>query len=326
VVWADLLAADLASHLADFAPLIPRKLLNVPVGDQERWRQLCTELELYRELASYPQRCRLAATKLAKWDDEAPDLAAVADALLAGAATVDRLVSDLDAIADTAERLVLQMDFGFLYDRRRGLFSIGYRPAASALDTSCYDLLASEARLASLVAIAKGEVPVRHWFRLGRPLTGKAHSPALCSWSGSMFEYLMPALVMHSPAGSLLDTSCARAVRRHREYGREMGLPWGVSESAFNVRDQAFTYQYADFGVPGLGLKRGLGRNHVISPYATALATIYGANDAVRNFAALQSFGARGSYGFYDALDFTPAGSKHITQGQVALPEGGGLQ
>ena len=128
-----------------------------------------------------------------------------------------------------------------------------------ALDPSCYDLLASEARLASFVAIAKGDVPARHWFHLGRAVTPIAHGAALISWSGSMFEYLMPSLVMRAPAGSLLEQTSRLIVRRQIGYGAALGLPWGVSESAYNARDLEFTYQYSNFGVPGLGLKRGLG-------------------------------------------------------------------
>ncbi len=151
------------------------------------------------------------------------------------------------------------MDFGFLFDRERQLLSIGYRIADGTLDPSCYDLLASEARLASFVAIAKGDVPVRHWFRLGRALTPVDRGSALISWSGSMFEYLMPSLVMRAPAGSLLEQTSRLVVRRHQKYGAELGVPWGVSESAYNARDLELTYQYSNFGVPGLGLKRGLG-------------------------------------------------------------------
>ena len=143
-----------------------------------------------------------------------------------------------------------------------------------ALDPNCYDLLASEARLASFVAIAKGEVPSSHWFHLGRALTPVDRGSALISWSGSMFEYLMPALVMRSPAASLLSQTYELVVRRQIEYGAERGVPWGVSESAYNARDLNLNYQYSSFGVPGLGLKRGLSEDVVIAPYATALAAM----------------------------------------------------
>ena len=166
------------------------------------------------------------------------------------------------------------MDFDFLLDPQRRLLSIGYRAADGTLDPSSYDLLASEARLASFVAIAKGDVPSRHWFRLGRPVTPVGNGAALISWSGSMFEYLMPSLVLRAPAGSLLEQTNRLIVRRQMSYGAALGLPWGMSESAYNARDLEFTYQYSNFGVPGLGLKRGLSADIVVAPYATALAAM----------------------------------------------------
>src|SRR6266404_5021186 len=150
------------------------------------------------------------------------------------------------------------MEFDFLLDADRRLLSIGYLLAEDRLDPSCYDLLASEARLASFVAIAKGEIPARHWFRLGREVTPVGRGAALVSWSGSMFEYLMPSLVMRAPAGSLLEQTSRLIVERQIGYGAELGIPWGISESAYNARDLELTYQYSNFGVPGLGLKRGL--------------------------------------------------------------------
>ncbi len=143
------------------------------------------------------------------------------------------------------------MEFDFLLDPQRRLLSIGYRAADGTLDPSCYDLLASEARLASFVAIAKGDVATRHWFRLGRPVTPVGHGAALISWSGSMFEYLMPSLVMRAPAGSLLEQTSRLIVRRQIAYGAALGMPWGISESAYNARDLELTYQYSNFGVPG---------------------------------------------------------------------------
>ena len=166
--------------------------------------------------------------------------------------------------------------------------------------------LASEARLASFFAIAKGDIPARHWFRLGRAGTPVTHGTALISWSGSMFEYLMPPLVMRAPARSLLEQTDRLVVRRQIEYGEELGLPWGISESAYNARDLELTYQYSNFGVPGLGLKRGLGENRVIAPYATGLATMVDPSAAAANFKRLATLGAGGRYGFYEAVDFTP--------------------
>ncbi len=213
----------------------------------------------------------------------------------------------LSALALLAEGMVRAMDFRFLYDSSRRLFSIGYRVTEGRLDPSSYDLLASEARLASFLAIAKGDVSPRHWFLLGRSLTPVGRGAALVSWSGSMFEYLMPLLVMRQPAHSLLDLTCRLVVGRQIRYGTERKVPWGVSESAYNVRDVQLTYQYSAFGVPGLGLKRGLFEDVVVAPYATALAAMVNPKAALNNFARLEEVGARGVYGFYEALDYTPS-------------------
>ncbi len=220
-------------------------------------------------------------------------------------------------LAEIALEMAAAMDFAFLLDEQRRLLSIGYRATDGTLDPSCYDLLASEARLASFVAIAKGDVPARHWFRLGRAVTPIGHGAALISWSGSMFEYLMPSLVMRAPTGSLLEQTNRLIVRRQIRYGESLGLPWGVSESAYNARDLEFTYQYSNFGVPGLGLKRGLSENAVIAPYATALAAMVDPEAAVRNYERLASMGVRGRYGFYEAIDFTASRVPEGTRGAI---------
>ncbi|HWZ63520.1 MAG TPA: glucoamylase family protein [Steroidobacteraceae bacterium] len=211
----------------------------------------------------------------------------------------------LAALASMARGMAEAMQFAFLLDPERRLLSIGYRATEGTLDPSCYDLLASEARLASFVAIAKNDVPARHWFRLGRAVTPVEHGAALISWSGSMFEYLMPSLVMRAPFGSLLEQTNRLIVRRQIHYGAGLGVPWGVSESAYNARDLELTYQYSNFGVPGLGFKRGLSENTVIAPYATALAAMVDPQRAVLNFTRLTAIGARGRYGFFEALDYT---------------------
>jgi cyclic beta-1,2-glucan synthetase len=219
----------------------------------------------------------------------------------------DGLQARLAAVAEQARGMAMAMDFAFLLDPERKLLSIGYSPADHHLDSNCYDLLASEARLASLFAIAKGDVSARHWFRLGRSATPVGRGSALISWSGSMFEYLMPSLVMRAPLGSLLEQTNRLVVARQQEYAGSLGIPWGISESAYNARDIEFTYQYSNFGVPGLGLKRGLAQSRVIAPYACALAAMVDAPGAWRNFGAMGALGARGRYGFYEALDFTSA-------------------
>ncbi|HSJ26489.1 MAG TPA: glucoamylase family protein [Longimicrobiales bacterium] len=211
----------------------------------------------------------------------------------------------LEDLAARSYRLAMGMDFTLLLDPEREVFAIGYQTARRALDNSYYDLLASEARLASFVAIAKNDAPVAHWFRLGRTLTRAAGETALVSWSGSMFEYLMPALVMRSYPNTVLDQTSRGAVRRQVAYGALHGVPWGVSESAYNLRDHELTYQYRAFGVPDLGLKRGLGHDLVVAPYASLLAALVEPRRALTNLAALERKGALGPFGFRDAIDYT---------------------
>jgi cyclic beta-1,2-glucan synthetase len=221
------------------------------------------------------------------------------------AAAEDR-ATRFSAIGRTAREMALAMEFGFLLNEERLLLSVGFVVRDGALDESSYDLLASEARLASFIAIAKGDLPARHWFRLGHGVAPIGGGGALLSWSGSMFEYLMPALIMRAPAESILGRTNRAIVRRQIEYARALATPWGISESAYNARDLELTYQYSNFGIPGLGLKRGLGEDAVIAPYATALAAIIDPIAAVRNFTRLAALGGRGRFGFFEALDFTP--------------------
>ncbi|KGF70808.1 glycosyl transferase [Hoeflea sp. BAL378] len=215
------------------------------------------------------------------------------------------LAPRLAAVEKLARDLALAMDFAFLLDRDKKLLSIGFSVTANQLDPSCYDLLASEARLASLFAIAKGDVETRHWFRLGRAATPLGAGSALISWSGSMFEYLMPSLVLRAPEGSVLAETNRRIVDRQRSYGTMLDIPWGISESSYNARDLEMTYQYSNFGVPGLGLKRGLSENRVVAPYATGLAAMVAPVEALKNYKRLSTLGAEGRFGFYEAVDFT---------------------
>jgi cyclic beta-1,2-glucan synthetase len=231
---------------------------------------------------------------------------AFADAISICMTNCSTLTERLLQVGMTADTMFFAMDFKFLFDTTKKLFSIGFAVDVGSLDASKYDLLASEARLASFVAIAKGDVPTSHWFRLGRFMTPVGRGSALISWSGSMFEYVMPALVMRSPEGSMLSQTYREVVRRQIEYGAERGVPcWGVSESAFNARDLNLTYQYMGFGVPGLGLKRGLSEDMVIAPYATALASMVFPSESLQNFKKIAKSGGSGRYGFYEALDYT---------------------
>jgi cyclic beta-1,2-glucan synthetase len=227
--------------------------------------------------------------------------------------TCNELLRELTELGARAVALADGMNFRFLFDEQRELFSIGYNVSSARLDPSHYDLLASEARLASMWCIAKGEVPERHWFRLARPRAKLPGGRALLSWSGSMFEYLMPLLLMRSNPQTLLAEGCTVAVEQQRRYGAERGVPWGVSESAYNVMDLRMTYQYRAFGVPGLGLKAGLGEDLVVAPYATVLAGLVRPDLICRNLRALAEEGLDGPYGFYESIDYTP---EHVPPGR----------
>ncbi len=221
-------------------------------------------------------------------------------------AAAGHLLAELRLDGDIAREMYENTDFGMLFDHSRMVFSIGFNTAEGKLDASFYDMLASECRLASYLAIAKGDVPQEHWFRLGRAITNTGGGKALVSWSASMFEYLMPRLVMQDRPGTLLNQTYHNVVRRQIQYGKQRGVPWGVSESAFNAKDVELTYQYQAFGVPGLGLKRGLSDDIVIAPYATVLALPIDPAAALDNLAALSKQGAEGHYGYYEAVDYTP--------------------
>jgi len=199
-----------------------------------------------------------------------------------------------------------EMEYGFLYEPGSHLLSIGYNLDERRRDPSYYDLLASEARLCVFVAIAQGQLPQEAWFALGRLLTGAGGEPILLSWSGSMFEYLMPQLVMPTYDHTLLEQTARAVVARQIEYGHQRGLPWGISESCYNTVDAQLNYQYRAFGVPGLGLKRGLAEDLVVAPYATALALMVDPEAACQNLQRLCAAGAEGRYGLLEAIDYTP--------------------
>jgi cyclic beta-1,2-glucan synthetase len=345
--WRELPASNRLQGICDALDILAEEIDNL--RDRRRtetitWRQLDDVLETLaadaraavessRDLAE--QLTTMAATAaslvdittafaLERGDEADPDLTFWATAVqrsiashrrdLTGSTSSADLSIRLSTIARQARDMAWAMDFTFLLDPQRMLLSIGFVAPQGIADESCYDLLASEARLASYVGIAKGDLPTKHWLRLGRDVAAVDRSAALVSWSGSMFEYLMPSLVMRTPVGSLLEQTCQNIVTRQIEYGKMLGTPWGVSESAYNARDLELTYQYSNFGIPGLGLKRGLGDSAVIAPYATALATTVDPIAAVRNFERIVRVGGRGRYGFYEALDFTPA---RVQQGQA---------
>ena len=220
-------------------------------------------------------------------------------------ALVTQLLGDIEWLDGEISKIISEIDFGFLFDSQKKLMSIGYNVESGRRDNSYYDLLASEARLGSLVAIAKGDIPQSHWFLMNRALTKGYRGKALLSWSATMFEYLMPLLVMKDFAGTLLSETNRVVVRSQRRYARQRGVPWGMSESAYSGVDFEKTYQYRAFGVPGLGLKRGLGDDLVVSPYSTLLALAVEPVWAVKNLKRLERYGLRGEFGFYEAVDFT---------------------
>ncbi len=215
------------------------------------------------------------------------------------------LVTELAALAQDAEQMVAEMDFAFVFDPQRKLFHIGYNATSGKLDANYYDLLASEARLASIIAIAKYDIPQSHWLYLGRPFTFVQGHQVLLSWSGTIFEYLMPTLVARSYPGTLLHDSCQAVVIEQQRYGQQHHVPWGVSESGFFQFDSAQNYQYYAFGVPGLGLKRGLSEELVIAPYASLLAVGMAPEAVLRNLTRMQKEGMQGRYGLYEAIDYS---------------------
>jgi cyclic beta-1,2-glucan synthetase len=232
---------------------------------------------------------------------------ALAAALASAATQAGQCRQRLERLEQRYLALALAMDFTLTYNPARRLFSIGYNLDEARADRGHYDLLASESRLASLVAIAKGDVDHRHWFQLGRTLTEVEGTKSLLSWGGTMFEFLMPTLFARDYHDSLLDQSCRAAVHRQISYGKQSHVPWGISESAFSAQAANSDYHYQSFGVPGLGLKRGLAKDLVISPYSTALASMLEPALAAENFRALAADGAWGEWGFYDAVDYTPS-------------------
>ncbi len=221
-------------------------------------------------------------------------------------AVIDRLAIESSELA--------QLEYDFLFDKARRLLAIGYNVDQHRLESGYYDLLASEARTAYFVAIAQGQLPKESWFALGRLLTSASGKPVLLSWSGSMFEYLMPLLLMPMYENTLLDETCKAAVQSQIDYGKKRGVPWGISESAYNTLDVRLNYQYRAFGVPGLGLKRGLSEDLVIAPYASALALTVAPEESCANLQKLASQGFLGKYGFYEAIDYT---SSRLPRGQA---------
>lgn len=321
--WATAYEAACRDHHADLLymatwlalPACPTQAIeSQPGAAVHEWKLLQAELDrlrrgaTLREVAELPSALlpllesmlRVAAADVAAW------LAQLRASISLAAERAAARIQQIESAAAECRELA-DMDFSLMYSSARELFAIGYNVSERRLDASYYDLLASEARLSSYVVIAQGHFGQEHWFALGRLLTSAGSMPALLSWSGSMFEYLMPLLVMPNFENTLLDHTYQAVLRRQIEYGRQRGVPWGISESGYNTIDQHKTYQYRAFGVPGMGLKRGLAEDLVIAPYASALGLMVEPEAACRNLERLAAEGQQGNYGFFEAIDYTPS-------------------
>jgi cellobiose phosphorylase len=312
---ADTLETDVLLDVLETARSLIAGQQSETTGDIEYWKNAfnaqCSDWISALERYSLPaplagrQPPRQTLRQLTQLDDadwaidDHSRVQTVRSAATQSIASLDHLIALSGALA--------QMDFSLLYDSKRDLFVIGYNTEERRLDSGYYDLLASEVRLTNFVVIAQGQIPQRAWFTLGRLLGESAGVPTLMSWSGSMFEYLMPMLVMPNYDGSLLDQTCHAAVAVQIDHGKRLGIPWGVSESGYYTLDAHFNYQYRAFGVQALGLKRGLGEDIVVAPYASALALMIDPDAACKNLQRLAAKGAAGRYGLYESLDYTEA-------------------
>jgi cellobiose phosphorylase len=306
--WAGALARQCRAALDELTFLAPWTSLPAP-PDLARSSSELEEIPTLRELALLTEdrppsiEVRPAADATREEDERFTAIRS------ARAAAGDRARARIATIEELARRSgeLAHAEYGFLYDEARHLLAIGYDVAQRRRDSSYYDLLASEARLSSFVGIAQQQIPQETWFALGRLLSAAGGAPVLLSWSGSMFEYLMPLLVMPTYENTLLDETYKAAVERQIAYGKQRGVPWGISESGYSTIDAHLNYQYRAFGVPGLGLKRGLAADLVIAPYASVLALMVAPEEAGANLQRLAAEGCEGRYGFYEAIDYTPS-------------------
>ncbi len=297
----------------------------LPPSLVDAWHALEAAFPKHPSLADVPAACRAGLVALRQlmdglktleggdWEEARRWVQNLERTLDTGEMKAEDLVSEFEDLARRSDALFQAMDFSFLFDPQRQVFHIGYNVTTGALDLNYYDLLASEARLASLVAIAKNEVPQSHWLHLGRPFARVNGRQALISWSATMFEYMMPRLIVRSDPGTLLGQTLEVVADRQIEYGREKSIPWGISESGYYRFDANQFYQYRAFGVPGLGYKRGLADDLVITPHATLLALPLRPRAVLQNMARLSRLGMLGMYGFYEAADLTPA---RLAEGQ----------
>ncbi|HZJ09740.1 MAG TPA: glucoamylase family protein [Trueperaceae bacterium] len=312
-IWAGRLHAHVQELLRDLEALMP--WLNTELRKQVASLRPQATAGSAMSASTMPTYRELTGT-LRRQQDESRREAAPGESQGAYAAAIDvaiELVDDLLAgasdIARRAGAVFDKTEFGFLYDHGRSVFRIGFDVDNARLDSHAYDLLASEARVASLLAIATRQAPAAHWLHLARPLSLSGGHRTVLSWSGTMFEYLMPVLFMHTPEDGLQAMATSSAIAQQIAYGEQHGVPWGISESAFALTDAQHNYQYRAFGVPELALARDPGTDLVIAPYATLMALQLVPQQALANLDRIEEIGGAGLYGFYDAIDFTPTRS-----------------
>ena len=307
--WARAFARQCQDALGELAFLTPWAVLPPPSPDSLNGFRGLDEIPTLRQLSDFQEEWLPAIEERLNSEatpEESERLREIRRRITQASRRAKARIAAIESLARQSGELA-DMEYDFLFDKARHLLAIGYNVAERRRDASYYDLLASEARLCSFVAIAQGKLSQESWFALGRLLTTAGGEPILLSWSGSMFEYLMPLLVMPTYEDTLLDQTYQAAVKRQIEYGRSRGLPWGISESGYNAIDVHRNYQYRAFGVPGLGLKRGLAEDLVIAPYASALALMVSPEESCLNLQRLAAEGLEGEYGFYEAIDYTPS-------------------
>lgn len=330
--WAGAVKREIASHLRDLELFASWNSDLIPPGDLAsevpgellpHATRICTALEdlngripTLREIAGIKESLQDDIDPLLEWLKDSPDrdsthgtgrkyLSRILEKMESSCREANDLLQRISKLESECDDLSA-IDYGFLYDEVSKLLAIGYNATDMKRDASFYDLLASEARITSYIGIARGKLPEEHWFALGRLLTNvDGGKPTLISWSGSMFEYLMPLLLMPTYENTLLDRTYHAVVGRQREYAKKRGVPWGISESCYNVTDTSLNYQYRAFGIPGLGFKRGLADDLVIAPYAGAMGLMVSPYQACSNLESMKSLGYCGDYGLFEAVDFT---------------------
>jgi cyclic beta-1,2-glucan synthetase len=308
--WSDRLLVQIKNIHSEIISLVP--LLSVPEAPEkykEHILKYLPAIPTLKELA----RIKTILSEAIEADEITKDTAEETEWLATFNATLEETANRARELIFATEQLsnhcaeLSVLEYDFLFDESQDLLSIGFNVDEHRRDNSFYDLLASEARLSIFIGIAQGKLPQNSWFALRRQLTSHGSMPVLLSWSGSMFEYLMPLLIMPTYENTLLDETNKAVVQKQIEYGAKHSVPWGISESGYNMVDSSLNYQYRAFGVPGLGFKRGLGEDLVVSPYSTVMALMVAPEESYRNLRVLKEDGFEGNYGFYEAIDYTPA-------------------